>query len=421
MKTTLALLLILHFPFAILHSQNVGIGTTSPKALLHVADSSVVFSAQGDTPSIKHDVPIKGTGRRMLWYADKGAFRVGYISGNNWNKDSIGAYSIAGGYDSYASGSGAVAMGNFNSAIGDLATVFGGGNIALGKAAFATGGAVTANGTYSFAAGLYNHADGYCAVALGQANSATGQFSTALGQVTSASGTASTAMGASTSAEGLASTAIGLACTASGDYSVAMGRRVSINGKAGAFFFGDSDPHNKGVRPIGFADQIAMRFNGGYYFISSDAGGDIGVRVTAGGNAWSSISDVRRKENFVPVNGEAFLQKIATLSLTTWNYKGQDVKTFRHYGPMAHDFFSAFGKDALGTIGCDTLINQQDFLGVNLIAIQALEKRTTELTRENARLSTAEGKLEMENGDLREKVSDLKARLQKLEALLAWK
>ena len=37
----------------------------------------------------------------------------------------------------------------------------------------------------------------------------------------------------------------------------------------------------------------------------------------------------------------------------------------------------AFGHDEFGEIGCDTLINQQDFLGVNLIAIQALEKRTT--------------------------------------------
>ncbi len=49
---------------------------------------------------------------------------------------------------------------------------------------------------------------------------------------------------------------------------------------------------------------------------------------------------------------------------------------------MAQDFFNAFGKDDLGTIGCDTLINQQDFLGVNLITIQTLKKRTTELKQQ---------------------------------------
>jgi hypothetical protein len=46
---------------------------------------------------------------------------------------------------------------------------------------------------------------------------------------------------------------------------------------------------------------------------------------------------------------------------------------------MSQDFYKAFGRDALGEIGCDTLINQQDFLGVNFIAIQALEKRTEEI------------------------------------------
>lgn len=33
-------------------------------------------------------------------------------------------------------------------------------------------------------------------------------------------------------------------------------------------------------------------------------------------------------------------------------------------------------------MGCETLINQQDFLGVNLIAIQALEKRTSSINEE---------------------------------------
>ena len=99
----------------------------------------------------------------------------------------------------------------------------------------------------------------------------------------------------------------------------------------------------------------------------------------------------------MPVNGESFLNKIASMALTTWNYKGQTA-TFRHYGPMAQDFFAAFGKDELGTIGCDTLINQQDFLGISLIAIQALEKRTESLQKEN---------------------DELKARLDRLEKLMS--
>ena len=71
---------------------------------------------------------------------------------------------------------------------------------------------------------------------------------------------------------------------------------------------------------------------------------------------------------------------------------------------MEQEFFASFGKDELGTIGCDALINQHDFDGVNFIAIQALEKRTSEQT-------TKMEQLQKEN-------QDLKARLAKLEMLL---
>jgi len=152
---------------------------------------------------------------------------------------------------------------------------------------------------------------------------------------------------------------------------------------------------------------MAMRFNGGYYFLSSNSGADIGVQLPSGQNSWAIISDVRKKENFLPVNGEDLLKKIAALPLTTWNYKTQDPKTFRHYGPMAQDFYAAFGRDELGTIGCDSLINQQDFLGVTLVATQALESRTTALQQENKAL--------------KEEVADLKQRLERLEKLLTAK
>ena len=62
---------------------------------------------------------------------------------------------------------------------------------------------------------------------------------------------------------------------------------------------------------------------------------------------------------------------------------------------MAQDFYKAFGHDKLGDIGCDTLINQQDFLGVNLVAIKALEKRTALLQEDNAELKKQNEKLAM--------------------------
>ncbi len=355
-------------------------------ALLHVdlgTNAAKGFLITGSYNFGGASVPNLGDGSRLMFYHGKAAFRAGLSEFGAWDNLNVGYGSTGFGYSP-------VAKGDYSTAGGYFSTAQGFGSTAMGFYA-------TAGGDYS--------------TSLGYHATAGGNYSTALGHFSVAGGNYSTATGYFTTASGLIATAMGTNVTASGDYSVALGTNVSTNGKKGAFFLGDSDPYQNGVRDIGFNDQIAMRFNGGYYFISSDIGSDIGVRVSAGGNSWSALSDVKRKENFLPVNGELFLEKISKLPLSTWNYKGQSPKTFRHYGPMAQDFFAAFGKDELGIIGCDTLINQQDFLGVNLIAIQALEKRTGALQMEN-------NKLKMENAGLLEGQKKLEAQLQKLEALL---
>jgi len=62
------------------------------------------------------------------------------------------------------------------------------------------------------------------------------------------------------------------------------------------------------------------------------------------------------------------------LSIPSWNYIGD--QTFRHYGPMAQDFYAAFGQDGVGTIGTSTTLNSGDVAGILMIATQQLEKRT---------------------------------------------
>src|SRR5215831_120076 len=89
-------------------------------------------------------------------------------------------------------------------------------------------------------------------------------------------------------------------------------------------------------------------------------------------------SDRNQKENEQPVDGEEVLNKLHELSLTNWNFIGQDPKQSRHYGPMAQDFFAAFGNDGAGTIGTPTSFSTTDLDGILLIAAQALEKRTVE-------------------------------------------
>ena len=75
------------------------------------------------------------------------------------------------------------------------------------------------------------------------------------------------------------------------------------------------------------------------------------VTVIEGRVAFTAVSDKTQKENFQAVDGEQVLGKIRGLELSSWNFIGHDPKKFRHYGPMAQDFFAAFGHDGLGQIG----------------------------------------------------------------------
>ena len=360
MKKILSLLFFIGLLLmGVVSGQNIGVGTISPAARLHVADSSVLFSAVAANPLSPGDPPASGAGRRTMWYADKGAFRTGYIEGAEWDKNNVGAYSFASGYSTTASGFASFTTGYATTANGDRAA--------------AMGYQTTASGPFSVAMGTGSVASGVASFALGYNTSASNDATFATGFGTNASGYYSTAMGNYATASAIRATAIGYNVTANGASSVAMGSYVSTSGYNGAFALGD----NSTTTIMGsFVDNgFRSRFAGGYRLLTNSAA-TIGVVLLASGNAWSAISDARLKENFIPVDGESFLKKIARMPLTTWNYKDQDAKTLRHYGPMAQDFYKAFGHDTLGEIGCDTLINQQDFLGVNLIAIQALEKRT---------------------------------------------
>jgi hypothetical protein len=106
------------------------------------------------------------------------------------------------------------------------------------------------------------------------------------------------------------------------------------------------------------------------------------VTVIEGKVNFMANSDKTKKENFQPVDGEEVLGKIRGFELSSWNFIGHDPKEFRHYGPMAQDFFSAFGQDGVGQIGTETTINSGDLAGVLMIAVQALEKRTAEIKTE---------------------------------------
>ncbi len=235
------------------NAQNVGIGTLLPKARLHVADSSVVFSGPAVLPAIAGAVPVSGAGSRMIWYADKAAFRAGGLQNvvvvkDYWEAANIGKYSLATGFNTLASGDNSVAMGYNSKATGFAA-------IALGESAVATSGGValaysqatnyfatamsggTASGEGTTAMGYLAAAIGDYSIAAGRETRATGDLSLAVGFSSLAAGQYATAMGQNTNASGYASTATGTATTARAYSSFSLGRfNDSIIGSSRTFW-----------------------------------------------------------------------------------------------------------------------------------------------------------------------------------------
>jgi len=185
----------------------VGINTLTPAGMLHVADSSVVFTGANTLPGMPGDVPVSGAGVRMMWYPDKAAFRSGFVSGTAWDKDSIGVYSFASGFNTKAMSTYAVAFGQ----------------------------QTIANGLGSFALGRFTRASVFGAMAGGRETLASGQQASAFGRTTTASGTNATSFGLETIAAGISAVAMGFQTQALLDNSVAMGSLTiagGINGLA---------------------------------------------------------------------------------------------------------------------------------------------------------------------------------------------
>ncbi|NOY05166.1 MAG: hypothetical protein GXO82_00790, partial [Chlorobi bacterium] len=111
-------------------------------------------------------------------------------------------------------------------------------------------------------------------------------------------------------------------------------------------------------------------------------------------------------------------------------YKGQDASQYRHYGPMAQEWFAAFGHDGVGLIGNDTSLSSADVDGIAYIAIQALERRTAELRETTEELGAKTRDVEVlkeelialrtkisEMGKLQVEMAEIRSLLQKFTEL----
>jgi hypothetical protein len=298
-------------------------------------------------------LPVTTTGVRMMWYPKKAAFNAGNLIAANIIDANIGLYSAAFGNGSIASGESSMATGR---------------STASGLSSSAFGNSI-ASGSYTTAGGN-SSATNFYATALGAGSTATGSYDTSIGSTAKTSGGSSLALGNTVTSGGYAS--------------VAIGTNIVNPGNAYLVTLADGSTNTLVNSTSG---QLMTRFAGGYRFFTNNTS-STGVMLLPGGTSWSAISDKRKKENFIRVNGEDLLSKIDTLYLGSWNYKGQSPELYRHYGPMAQDFYQAFGKDSLGKIGNDTTIAGADIDGVILIGVQALNKRLNVLAQKQNSLSS---------------------------------
>lgn len=202
----------------------VGINTNTPQAMLHVKDSSVLFSSK-PINFVAGAPPISGAGTRMMWYADKATFLAGEVTGSEWNKDSVGFHSAAFGLNTKAMGNGSFAAGTYSVASGGTSVALGNGNIASGPSAVALGSGSRASGFESVAIGVESIAEFDNTVAIGYRCKASLPNSVAIGNQSNAINEFSIAMGTYALAAGFGSSIIGVESQATGDFSTVLGYR----------------------------------------------------------------------------------------------------------------------------------------------------------------------------------------------------
>ena len=333
------------------------------------------------------------------------------VGGGGGNESSDHYATVAGGFNNTASGmNSSVLGGQANQATGNQSTVAGGyacqaagtystvvggnNNAALeGNDFIGSGNSNTTSGGHSgIIAGKENVVSGpFAIIAGGQFNKARGQFSIICGGGGWNESDSNEARGHySIVAGGRGNRAVSHYTFAAGRQAVATHDGAYVWADANAFDFNSTTQN-----------EFAARSTGGARFVTAIDGSGAataGVTLAAGGGSWSSLCDVNSKENFEEVDLKDLLRRLSEIEISTWNYRAQD-EDIRHIGPMAHDFYEAFG------VGEDERrITSIDADGIALAAIQALNSELTAKTQQLA--------------DQGKEIDELKAQLAEMQQLL---
>ncbi len=283
-----------------------------------------------------------------------------------------------------------------NSITGPYAVIAGGStNTAVGSYSTVPGGSLNvAQGTFSFAAGQQAHANNQGAFVWADSQNATyaswasDQFCIRAQGGVQLDPTTSLFFGSNTRQM------VNLYGTAYG-----------IGVQAGTLFFrSDGSFANSGdfswFRGGTFNNGQNQPGSGGAEMMRLDHLGNLNVSNNVVAHSLILASDRNLKSNFIAVDAQAVLAKVSALPITAWNFKSE--AGVRHLGPMAQDFYAAFGMGA-----DDKHIAVVDEGGVALAAIQGLNQK---LNEKDAEIQD----LKQQNDSLSERLNELEAAVKVL-------
>ncbi|HEX3467957.1 MAG TPA: tail fiber domain-containing protein [Candidatus Elarobacter sp.] len=329
----------------------------------NTAKESVILDGDDNTINMTGAYAFIGSGQSNDVSAERGIVAGGYHNGNSGINSIIGA----GLYNLVESGAdnGVVGGGFTNKLIANTpyAAIVGG-----------EYNTVSGEGGY-IAAGGYNTLSGEGAVIDGGFNNnAAGSFATIPG---------------------------GYVNSAAGTYSFAAGARASA-AQTGTFVWSDGSDGDA-ILTSARAYQFLARASGGVTFWTN-AASTVGATLAPGSGTWASASDRNLKTDVAGIDDAAVLDKVAALPISRWSYRSE--RGVRHVGPMAQDFYAAFG------VGEDDKhITSIDEDGVALAAIKALRA-------ENVTLRGANATLQAQVAALRRHDDRVDAELHRLSAAL---
>ncbi|MBV8491790.1 MAG: tail fiber domain-containing protein [Candidatus Eremiobacteraeota bacterium] len=198
--------------------------------------------------------------------------------------------------------------------------------------------------------------------------------------------------------------------TASGEYASVAGGAYNVASGSASFAGGDhadadyngsfvwSDESSGSSTKATAANQFMARAAGGVTFFTN-AAMTTGVKVAAGSGTWSSVSDRNLKNAVTVLDDQSILNRVAAMPVTEWSYISEPG--VRHVGPMAQDFYAAFG------VGEDDKhITSIDEDGIAFAAIKALRSENVWLRAELAAQRTTQAN---EKAQLRQLAAEVAA------------